>query len=78
MDYSWYPAYRSAILETDKPRMRARLLFAEQEMVARLRVLAQDSGGTPEERYALAHALTGIMNLRAEVNDWNSRSDSDA
>lgn len=78
MDYIWYPAYRSAILETNKPKMRARLLFAEQEMVARLRVLVRDSGGTSEERNALAHALTGIKNLRAEVNDWDSQLDSDA
>lgn len=76
MDYIWYPAYRSAMLETDKLRMRARLSFAEREMVARLRVIAQDHGGTPEERNALAHALTGIKNLRAEVNGWDSQSDN--
>jgi hypothetical protein len=78
MDYIWYPAYRAAILETEKPKMRARLLIAEQEMIDRLRVFAMDGGGTAEERHALAHALTGIKQLRSEVDDWNKQKDSDA
>jgi hypothetical protein len=34
MDYSWYPAYREAILEIDQAKMRERILFAEHELVA--------------------------------------------
>ena len=70
MDYSWYPSYRDAILETDKDRMPARLLVAEQQMVARLRVLSQDHGGTAEERQAIADALNGIKSLRSEIAGW--------
>jgi hypothetical protein len=76
MDYTWYPAYRSALLETDKPKIRARLLIAEEEIVARLRVLSQDHGGTTEERLAIAKALSGIKTLRTEVNDWKVENDA--
>ena len=78
MDYTWYPTYRSAILETDKLKIWLRLLIAEQEIVARLRVLVQDSGGTPEEREAMADALNCIKNLRTEIRDWKPSLDSDA
>lgn len=78
MEYSWYQSYRSAVLETDKPKMKARLLIAEYEMVARLRILAQNGGGRLEEREALADALNGIKTRRIEVNAWKGQSDSDA
>jgi hypothetical protein len=76
MDYTWYPAYRSALLETDKPKIRARLLIAEEKIVARLRVLSQDHGGTTEERLAIAKALSGIKGLRTEVTDWKVENDA--
>lgn len=77
MIYSWYPAYREAMLETDQPKMRGRLLLAEKKMVDRLRVLVQDHGGTAEEREALARALTSIKNLRTEMSQGNQRSESE-
>jgi hypothetical protein len=77
MNYNWYPAYREAMLETDQPKMRARLLFAEQEMVERLLVLSQDHGGTPEERQAIANALLGIKNVRTETGTWKRSSSTD-
>lgn len=77
MDYSWYPSYREAILETDHSRMRARLLIAEKKMVDRLRVLSQDHGGTVEERQAIGDALNGIKNLRSEIAGWKPGSGTD-
>lgn len=77
MDYSWYPSYRDAILETDTERMPARLLVAEQQMVARLRVLSQDHGGTAEERQAIADALNGIKSLRSEIAGWKRDSSTE-
>lgn len=76
-NYTWYASYREAILETDRPKMRAQLLFAEKEMVQRLRVLSQDHGGTAEERQALADALNGIKNLRAEISELRRVSGTD-
>lgn len=77
MDYSWFPSYRDAILETDKEKMPARLLVAEQQMVARLRVLSQDHGGTAEERQAIADALNGIKSVRSEIAGWKRNSSAD-
>ena len=74
MDYTWYPAYREAILETDQSKMRARLLIAEKKMVDRLRILSQDHGGTDEERKAIADGLNGIKNLRTETAGWKRTS----
>ena len=74
MDYSWYPSYREAILETDLPKMRARLVIAEKDLVDRLRVLSQDHGGTAEERQAIADALNGIKSLRTEIAGWKRSS----
>lgn len=70
MDYPWYESYRAAILETDEPKVRTRLLIAEQKMVERLRLLSQDHGGTAEERQAIADALNAIKNLRTEIAGW--------
>lgn len=77
MDYSWYPSYREAILETDQPKMQARLLIAEKNLVDRLRVLSQDHGGTVEERQAIADALNGIKSLRSEIAEWKHSSSTD-
>jgi hypothetical protein len=74
MDYIWYPAYREAILETNPPRIRARLVIAERKLVDRLRVLSQDHGGTDEERKAMVDALNGIKNLRTEIAGWKRSS----
>ena len=67
--YSWSEPYRSALNETDAPKLRARLLLAEQQMVARLRVLVQDHGGTDEERSAIADALKNIQKLRVQLKE---------
>ena len=66
--YSWSEPYRSALCETDGPKLKERLLLAEQQMVARLRILAQDHGGTDEERSAIADALKNIQKLRAQAD----------
>lgn len=77
MNYPWYETYRAAVLETDQPTIRARLLIAEQSLVKRLRVLSQDHGGTVEERQAIANALNTIKNLRAEMAGWKRPSGAD-
>jgi hypothetical protein len=77
MDYSWYSAFREAILETNPPRSRARLVIAERKLVERLRVLTRDRGGTDEERQAIAAALNSIKNLRTEIAGWKRSTGTD-
>jgi hypothetical protein len=75
--YAWYKDYRGAVLETDLPKQKERLLAAEHKIIARLRVLAQDHGGTPEEREAIVAALSGINALRSELSTRSVLSSSD-
>ena len=72
--YTWTALYESALLETDAPKLRGRLLIAEQQMIARLRVLVQDHGGTEEERTAIADALNTIKDVRTQLNRRRSTS----
>jgi hypothetical protein len=36
-------------------------------------VLSMDHGGTPEERQAIADALSGMRSLNAETADWRNQ-----
>jgi hypothetical protein len=77
MTQTWQEAYRTAILETDWTKMQERLQTAESEIGKRQRVFSMDHGGTPEERLEIANALRGMEGLRTDVNDWQSRQQSD-
>jgi len=69
--YIWYESYRAAVLETDWVKMMPkRIQAAESAIQERQRVLSLDHGGTPEERQAMANALSGMKGLRREVADW--------
>lgn len=73
MTYFWYEAYKTAVLETEWTTMPARLEAAEDAIHERQRVLSMDHGGTPEERQAIADALSGIKSLKAETTGWQDR-----
>jgi hypothetical protein len=69
----WFESYRSALLETDWLKLPERIQIAESALHERQRVLSADHGGTPEERQAIADALTGLAVLRKEATEWQSR-----
>jgi hypothetical protein len=73
MTYIWYEAYKTAVLETDWTTMHERLRSAEDAINERQRVLSMDHNGTPEERQAIAAALSGIRTLKAETAGWQDR-----
>lgn len=69
----WFEFYKTALLETDWTKMQERINAAESAMEERQIVLSADHGGTPEERQALADAITGLRVLRREAADWQAR-----
>jgi len=68
--YSWQESYQAALLETDWTKMQGRVQTAESEIHQRRLVLAQDHGGTDEERTALVNAMSGLRVLRMNVASW--------
>ena len=70
--YSWQESYQAALLETDWAKMQERVQTAESEIHQRRLVLAQDHGGTDEERAALVNAI-GLRVLRINVASWLER-----
>jgi len=64
----WYAAYMAALFEADRKRVRDRINYAEQLMVARERELLSQSSDFSEQRalnnalHAL-HALWSCLNL---------------
>ena len=73
MSYIWYDSYKAVVLETDWTKMHDRIQSAESKIHDRQRVLSEDHGGTPQERQAIANALSGMRTLRTEIADWQSR-----
>ena len=73
MTYVWYESYEVVVLETDWMKMHERIQSAESKINDRKRALSQDHGGTPEEKQAIANALSALGTLRTEVADWQSR-----
>ena len=71
--YSWQESYQTALLETDWTKMQERVQTAESEIHQRRLVLAQDHGGTDEERAALVNAMSGLRVLRMNVASWSER-----
>src|SRR6266568_3586292 len=68
--YSWQESYQAALLETDWTKMQERVQIAESEIHKRRLVLAQDHGGTVEEREALVNAMSGLWALRMDAASW--------
>jgi hypothetical protein len=71
--YSWQESYQAALLETDGTKMQERVQTAESEIHQRRLVLAQDHGGTDEERAALVNAMSGLRVLRMNIASWSER-----
>ena len=71
--YSWQESYQAALLETDWTKMQERVQTAESEIHKRRLVLAQDHGGTVEEREALVNAMSGLRALRMDAASWLQR-----
>ncbi len=71
--YSWQESYQAAVLETDWTKMQERVQTAESEIHKRRLVLAQDHGGTVEEREALVNAMSGLRALRMDAASWLQR-----
>jgi hypothetical protein len=71
--YSWQESYQAALLETDWTKMQGRVQTAESEIHQRRLVLAQDHGGTQEERETLVNAMSGLGVLRMNVASWLER-----
>jgi hypothetical protein len=75
MTYGWHESYKAALLETDWTKMQERVQAAVYEIHARRRVLSEDHGGTPEERYALADAMNILRLLCHDVTSRQDRQD---
>ena len=69
--YSWQESYQATLLETDWTKMQERVQTAESEIHKRRLVLAQDHGGTVEEREALVNAMSGLWALRMDAASWS-------
>lgn len=63
----WLPQYKAALLELDHSRLRERIAVARKAITVRMLILAQDHGGTPEERQAMTDALSGLAMLEVEL-----------
>jgi hypothetical protein len=72
-EFAWYESYRAALLETDWTDIVQRIQEAESAIAERKHALSLDHGGTPEERHAIAAALSGLTALRGEVAEWSGR-----
>jgi hypothetical protein len=72
--HSWQDSYRAALLETDWTKMQERIQTAESEIHKRRLMLAQDHGGTSEEREDLVSALSGLRVLRMDAASWLERN----
>ena len=64
--YQWEQAYVTAILETDNTKLQERIDSANAGILARVKELKMDHGGTPEERLALENAIRGLNLLKKE------------
>jgi hypothetical protein len=62
----WQRLYEAAILEIDRSRLPGLIELAQAAIDARIEILAADHQGTPEERQALADALSGLRVLKME------------
>ena len=63
----WQPQYQAAMLELDAGKLEQRILAAHSAIAERMKVLAEDHYGTPEERDAIVDALNGLAMLERET-----------
>jgi hypothetical protein len=67
VDYQWQRPYITAILETDRSKLRQHIDAADAAIKAGIHELSRDHAATPEEREAIEDALTGLTVLRREI-----------
>ena len=68
--YGWQVLYATALLETDRSKIDAKIQAAENGVSTRLHEFSMNHGGTPEENQAIQDALHGLDILRKEVAAW--------
>ncbi len=69
-EYPWWESYKFAVLETDKKKLRDRVIAAEQAIRARASLDGQVSG---DERIAIQDAMSALQMLRRESEHDTSR-----
>ena len=62
-EYPWWEPYKFAVLETDKKKLKDRVIAAEQVIRARASLDGQVSG---DERIAIQDAMSALQMLRRE------------
>jgi hypothetical protein len=67
----WYLAYRDAVFETDRSRVRERIVRAERMIICRERELYSLQNSFGEQR-ALDNALNALRALRSCFGVWHS------
>jgi hypothetical protein len=69
-EYPWWEPYKFAVLETDKKKLKDRVIAAEQVIRARASLDGQVSG---DERIAIQDAMSALQMLRRESEHDASR-----
>ena len=69
-EYPWWEPYKFAVLETDKKKLKDRVIAAEQVIRARASLDGQVSG---DERIAIQDAMSALQMLRRESEHDPSR-----
>ena len=62
-EYPWWEPYKSAVLETDRNKLKDRVIAAEQAIRERVSLDGQVSSG---ERIAIQDAMSALQMLRRE------------
>lgn len=75
-EFAWHESYRADVLETDWTQILQRIQEAESAIGERKHALSLNHGGTPEERHAIAAALSGLTVLRGDVAEYRGREQS--
>lgn len=70
-NYPWREAFMMAMLEFDPAKLQANLQSAQRAISERMKELAADHNGTPEEREAISDALNSLRVLQRELNGRN-------
>lgn len=69
-EYPWWDAYKSAVLETDRKKLKDCVMAAEQAIRARASLDGQVSN---EERIAIEDAMSALRMLKKESEHDISR-----
>jgi replicative DNA helicase len=70
IEYPWWEPYKFAVLETDRKKLKDRVIAAEQAIRARALLDGQVSG---DERLAIRDAMSALQMLRRQSEHDVSR-----